>query len=189
MTSNEYRNEIRSEKVNLKISEMDLENYKSEEEHNSKTKSLKQKRINSKNPESNIQSEEEIIRVRNKLIIKDDDTKTNDFLNNNEINIKGNQISNDEDLKIEKKEERKGIIGRAKDWLSFYFHEIPLLWKKEELVQGYDANGNIVYRPKKKIPIKETNNVNIEKMNIENEVNSASVDITTKGINYGVYFN
>ena len=75
------------------------------------------------------------------------------------------------------------------DWLSFYFNEIPLFWKKEELVQGYDANGNIVYRPKKKIPIKETNNVNIEKMNIENEVNSASVDITTKGINYGVYFN
>ena len=184
MTSNEYKNEIRTEKSNLKISENNLESYKSEEQYNSKTKSFKQKRINSKNPELNIQSEEEIIRVRNKLIIKDDDAKTNDFINNNERDIEGN-----ENLQIEKKEERKGFIGRTMDWLNFYFHEIPLLWKKEELVQGYDANGNIVYRPKAKIPTKEKNYVNIEKMNIENEVNSASVDITTKGINYGVYFN
>ena len=73
--------------------------------------------------------------------------------------------------------------------MSYIFHEIPLLWKKEELVEGYDANGNIVYRPKKKIPVKEKNNVDIEKINIENEANSAGVDYSTRGINYGVYFN
>ena len=189
MISNENKNEVRSEKLNLKISEIDMENYKFEEPNNSKTKSFKQKRINIKNPQSNIQSEEEIIHVRNKLIIKDFDIKTNDFMNNNEIDKKINQISNNEIIQVAKKEEKKGFLERTMDWLSFYFQEIPLLWKKEELIQGYDANGNIVYRPKNKIPTKEKNNVNIEKNTIENEANSASVDFTMKGINYGVYFN
>ena len=190
MNSNEDKNEIRTEKMNLKISEIDKENYKIEE-HNSKAKSFKQKRINTKIYQSNIQSEEEIIHVRNKLTLKDDDIKTNDFMCDKEMdNSKNpNRIPNNENIKIEKKKEKKGFLGRTMDWLNYYFHEIPLLWKKDDLVQGYDANGNIVYRPKKKIPIKEKNDVNIEKINIENEVNSTSIDYTTKGIYYGVYFN
>ena len=158
--------------------------FKEEGKRNPKNKNNKN-RIQFKNSESHknniFPSEEEIFRVKNKLVNKEeDDIKTN-------IDKKGlSEDDNNNNIKIE---ENKGILGKSLDWINYIVHEIPLFWKKEELVKGYDANGNIVYRPKNTIPTKENNNVDIDKMNAENEANSAGVDYTTKGINYGVLFN
>ena len=162
--------------------------FKEERKNNPNNKNNKnnKKRINLKNSESNenniFPSEEEIFRVKNKELMKEeDDKKTN-------IDKKG--LSEDDNINDNiKNEENKGIVGRSLDWINYIIHEIPLFWKKEELVKGYDANGNIVYRPKNKIPTKNNNNVDIDKMNAENEANSAGVDYSTKGINYGVLFN
>ena len=145
-------------------------------------------------------SEEELFHVQNKLPIKDDDVKTNDNNDNKELsdngNINDNNNINSNNIEINNlnndninNEEKKGFLGKSLDWINYIVHEIPLFWKKEELVKGYDANGNIVFRPKNKIPTKKKINVDIDKMNAENEANSASVDYSTKGINYGILFN
>ena len=172
---------------------------KDEEIYKTKNKNIKNERMKFKNSESNdnniFPSEEEIFRAKNKLSNKEEDEiKTNvpiykKGLSNDNNNIKDNiEINNlnNDNIKIE---ENKGFFGKSLDWINYIVHEIPLLWKKEELVKGYDANGNIVYRPKNKIPTKKYNNVNIDRMNAENEANSAGVDYSTKGINYGVLFN
>ena len=128
-------------------------------------------------------SKEKILNSKKNSTLEDEDENNDKGHDTIEIKKKSN---NNKSVTIE---EKKGFFGKSIDLVSYIFHEIPLLWKKEELVEGYDANGNIVYRPKKKIPVKEKNNVDIEKINIENEANSAGVDYSTRGINYGVYFN
>ena len=167
---------------------------KTEDKFKPKNKNLKSERMRFKNwdinENKNFPSEEELFHVRNKLAIKEgEDIKKNDIIINKEIsdnNNNNNINSNNENRKIE---EKKGFLGKSLEWINYIFHEIPLFWKKEELVKGYDANGNIVYRPKKKIPTKEKNNNDIERINAENEANSRGVDYSTKGINYGIYFN
>ena len=130
-------------------------------------------------------SKEKILNIKKNSTLEDEDEDENNDKGHDTIEIK-KKSNNNKSVTIE---EKKGFFGKSIDLVSYIFHEIPLLWKKEELVKGYDANGNIVYRPKKKIPVKEKNNVDIEKINIENEANSAGVDYSTRGINYGVYFN
>ena len=182
------------------MTKMEEDEYKIEGKYKSENKNINNKieRTNFKHSvsnENNISpSEEEIFRVKNNLTIKEgEDIKTNDYIDkkkytdNANVNVNDNaKNSNNDNIKIK---EYKGFLGKSLDWINYIFHEIPLFWKKEELVKGYDANGNIVYRPKNKIPTKNNNNVDIDKMNAENEANSAGVDYSTKGINYGVLFN
>ena len=172
---------------------------KTEDKFKPKNKNLKSERMRFKNWDINdnniFPSEEELFHVRNKLTIKEvEDIKNNDNIKNKDIsdnnnNNNNNNININSDKENIKIEENKGFIGKGLEWINYIFHEIPLFWKKEELVKGYDANGNIVYRPKKKIPTKVKNNNDIERINAENEANSAGVDYSTKGINYGIYFN
>ena len=195
MKSNDNNIEIKSDKECIKNEDIEIEELQMGENNKNKNKNFKQKRLyNNKNgiSEENIvfPSEEKLFRIRDKLTIKDDnkdEIKTFDFLKGKEKSDKITNINNEENN--DKKEEKKGFFGRNFGWVNYLFNEIPYLWKKEELVKGYDANGNVVYRPKKKIPLKKKNYSDIDKSSAENEANYAGVDYTTKGINYGVYFN
>ena len=201
MNSNEQNNiiEIKVKPNNFKAKNFDINEIKSDKKL--KTKNIKNKRINTKDSMSNeinaFPSEEELFRVRNKLNMKDEDKKTIDFFQKGELleeekkdnNKNSNNSSNNSKINEIKKEENKGFFGRSLEWVNYIFHEIPLLWKKEELVKGYDANGNIVMRPKAKIPLKKKQFNNIEKKNVENEANLASLDYSTQGLNYGIFFN
>ncbi len=151
------------------------------------------KRKNSKNyisDENSVSpSEEKEFNIRDKL--RKEETNVIDYTNKEKEKEVMNDIEGTEVMNQDKKEGKKGYFGiNFFGWISYLYNEIPYLWKKEELVKGYDANGNVVYRPKKKIPLKENNNRHdINKMNAENEANSAGVDYSQKGINYGIYFN
>ena len=201
MNSNEQNNiiEIKVKPNNFKAKNFDINEIKSDKKL--KTKNIKNKRINTKDSMSNeinaFPSEEELFRVRNKLNMQDEDKKTIDCFQKVELleeekednNKNSNNNSNNSKINEIKKEENKGFFGRSLEWVNYIFHEIPLLWKKEELVQGYDANGNIVMRPKVKIPLKKKQFNNIEKKNVQNEANMASLDYSTQGLNYGIFFN
>ena len=199
MNSNEENNiiEIKVKPNNFNAKNIDINDIKRDKKL--KTKNIKSKRINTKNSMSNeinpFPSEEQLFKVRNKLNIQDEDKKTIDFFQKSELpeeeddNKNSNINSNNSKINEIKKEENKGFFGRSLEWVNYIFHEIPLLWKKEELVKGYDANGNIVMRPKVKIPLKNKQFHNIEKKNVENEANMASLDYSTQGLNYGIFFN
>ena len=185
------KDEIKVDNIDINIDNIGISDYKIEEVQKKANKAFKQKRKSTKTSVSEdiFPSEEGLFRVRNKLEIKDEeDVKTIDFIKDKGIKESTNEFIN-HNVEANNKEAKKGFFERNFGWVNYLFHEIPLLWKKEELVKGYDANGNVVYRPKKKIPTKEGNNADIEKINVENEANYKGLDYTTKGINYAVYFN
>ena len=195
MNSNDNNIDIKSDKEHIEIEDVEIEKYKINDNNKIKSKNFKQKRINTKIviSDENIAfpSEEKLVRKRDKLTIKDDnkdEIKTVEFLKGEEKSEKINTNLNYQENNV-KNGEKKGFIARTFGWLYYLYNEIPYLWKKEELVKGYDANGNVVYRPKKKIPLKQNNYSDIDKISAENEANYIGVDYTTKGINYGVYFN
>ena len=182
---------IMSDKINIKNDKIDIEKDSNYKKNN---KSFNKKRISIKNSISDnnnniFPSEEKLFHIRDKNQMKDVEIKTIDEMKEKEIQENDNKILDNENIQIEKKQEKKGFFGRSIDWVNYIFHEIPLFWKKEEMVKGYDANGNIVFRPKKKIPLKEKNNMNLDKINVEKEANDISLDYAKKGINYGLYFN
>ena len=185
------KDEIKVDNIDINIDNIGISDYKIEEVQKKANKAFKQKRKSTKTSVSEdiFPSEEGLFRVRNKVEIKDEeDVKTIDFIKDKGIKESTNEFIN-HNVEANNKEAKKGFFERNFGWVNYLFHEIPLLWKKEELVKGYDANGNVVYRPKKKIPTKEGNNADIEKINVENEANYKGLDYTTKGINYAVYFN
>ena len=191
MKDADNNNDIKSNNIDIKSDNNIIINFGINENQRKANKNFKQKRINIKSSTSQdiFPSDEGLIYVKNKLGNKEDeDIKTVDFVRDKEIS-ENDSISKNENIKITDKEQKKGFFEKNFGWVNYLFNEIPLLWKKEELVKGYDANGNIVYRPKKKIPTKEKNNVDIEKIKTDNEVNYAGLDYTKKGISYGVFFN
>ena len=192
MDSNEKKIDLDKYKERIKTEEADVYNIKVD--NMMKNRSFNKKRINPKKDMSGeniiFPSEEKFLRIKDNLTQKE--SKKIDYNSFEEIEDKGKEeekvINNNENK--EKKEEKKGFFGISFGWIKYLYNEVPLLWKKEELVKGYDANGNIVYRPKSKIPLRESNNIHdINKMNAENEANSAGLDYGKKGINYGIYFN
>ena len=173
-------------KKNIKAGEIDIYKYKKNESFKAKNKNFIKGR-NNKFKDNNseiVQSKEELIKMKNKLTLKDEpEIKTIDF-NDKE------QEQNPQIPKDIKKEEKKGIFRRSLNWFNYIIKEIPLFWKKEELVESYDANGNIIMRPKKKIPYKnKQKNVDKEDIKEQNEANFKGIDYLAKGTNYGVYFN
>ncbi len=173
-------------KKSIKAKEIEIHKYKIEENFKTRNKNFIKGR-NNKFKDSNseiVQSKEELIKMKNKLTLKDEvEIKTIDF-NEKEYEQKP-KIKNDI-----KKEEKKGIFRRSLNWFNYIINEIPLFWKKEELIESYDANGNVIMRPKKKIPYKnKQKNVDKEYIKDQNEANFKGIDCLTKGTNYGVYFN
>jgi hypothetical protein len=151
---------------------------------------------NNKLKENNIylESENRLLAIKNKNS-KEDSKNTEDFAqkeesinenqNKNNINLNQENIENENN-----KVNEKGFFRRSLDWIYYYYHEIPLLWKSEELVEGFDANGNIIKRPKNKLPYKENkNNIDITDQKDNNQVNIEGANYAKDGIYYGVYFN
>lgn len=139
-----------------------------------------------------LESENRLLSIKNQ-ISKKDSKDTEDFVKKEELINENKNIVNINQEKIEDKnsnEKEKGFFQRGLDWLYYYYHEIPLLWKSEELVEGFDANGNIIKRPKNKIPYKEKqHNIDITDQKDNNEANLNGANYAKDSIYYGVYFN
>ena len=136
---------------------------------------------NLNNLDKNMQSENRLINIKNEIESKG--SISTDLSSAKEIELESN-INN-----IESKN-RKGIFRKGIDWINDTFKEISLLWKKEELVDAYDANGNLVKRPKNKIPyIKKQKENNIEEEKIKDFSKTNTLNFAQAGINYGMYFN
>ncbi len=106
-----------------------------------------------------------------------------------DLKEKENEINKDE-IKDISQENKKGIFSRGIDWISNAFKEFSLLWKSEELIDAYDANGNLVKKPKNKIPLKskEKTEDQISK-NISDDIKSDTLNYAHDNINYGALFN
>ena len=136
---------------------------------------------NLNNLDKNMQSENRLINIKNEIESKG--SISTDLSSSKEIELESN-INN-----IESKN-RKGIFRKGIDWINDTFKEISLLWKKEELVDAYDANGNLVKRPKNKIPyIKKQKENNNEEEKIKDFAKTNTLNFAQAGINYGMYFN
>ena len=130
--------------------------------------------------DKNIQSENRLINIRNELENKEsvqtDLTEKDEFESNSNIKIS--------------QENKKGFFSRGINWISDAFKEFSLLWKNEELVDAYDANGNLVKRPKNKIPVKSKQNENNPyEEKISDQAKSSTLNYAQDGINYGALFN
>ena len=130
--------------------------------------------------DKNIQSENRLINIRNELenkeSVRTDLTEKDEFESNSNT-----QIS---------QENKKGFFSRGINWISDAFKEFSLLWKNEELVDAYDANGNLVKRPKNKIPVKSKQNENNPyEEKISDQAKSSTLNYAQDGINYGALFN
>ena len=157
-----------------------------------KNNSLKKQSFNKHNNEKFLQSEDRLINLR-KNITKKDSLNTSEIIEKESQNIENNDNINSNLQNIESENSQKNgksLFGKTFEWVNYIFNEIPLFWKSEEMVEGYDANGNIVKRPKKKIPLKDNpNNIDINDEKATNEANSNGLDYAKKTISYGVYFN
>ena len=166
-------------KINIK-KEKKEENYSSKDNIGIKYETMKYSR-NLNNFEKNTQSENRLINIRNEIENKESvqtelSKKEDEFEHN-----KNNKNIN---------ENKKGIFSRGIDWINSAFKEFSLLWKSEELVDAYDANGNLVKRPKNKIPVKSKQNKNDPyEEKIADEVKSSTLNYAQDGINYAALFN
>ena len=111
--------------------------------------------------------------------------------NKNLLDMKKSTENEEIDIKEDNKPEQKtGIFGNFFGSIGDFFSEIPLLWKKEELVDGFDAHGNPVKRPKNKIPFKnDPNKKDMLFKKVDEEANISVYDNAKKGINYAALFN
>ena len=185
MNSNEVS---KSNEINLNEKEIKIH------KHN-KYVNIKPKNSNKIN-ENNIylESENRLLAIKNKMKKKESkdnedfvqkEESINEKQNINNINLNQENIENKNN-----KNNEKSFFRRSLDWLYYYYHEIPLLWKSEELVEGFDANGNIIKRKKNKIPYKENqNNIDINEQKDNNQANLNGANYAKDGIYYGVYFN
>ena len=161
----------------------DIKNIDDKSTNNKKYDLYKYSR-NLNNFEKNIQSENRLINnisneIENKeSILTELDEKENELNYNQNIN---KNIAH---------ENKKGIFSKGLDWINNAFKEFSLLWKNEELVDAYDANGNLVKRPKNKIPFKEHKNKNDPyEEKISDQAKSSTLNYAQDGINYGILFN
>ena len=87
-------------------------------------------------------------------------------------------------------ENKKNIFSRALESISNAFKEVSLLWKSEELVDAYDANGNLVKRPKNKIPTKNSKkDIDPVEEKISDNAKSETFNYAHDNISYGALFN
>ena len=87
-------------------------------------------------------------------------------------------------------ENTKNFFSRIKDSINNAFKEVSLLWKSEELVDSYDANGNLVKRPKKKIPLKKSQNeIDPIEEKISDNAKNETLNYAHDNISYGILFN
>ena len=97
---------------------------------------------------------------------------------------------NKEEINDNLKESKKGIFSRGVDWINGAFKEFFLLFKSEELIDAYDANGNLVKKPKNKIPFKSKPKTEDQiQKKVSDDIKSDTLNYVHDNINYGALFN
>ena len=136
---------------------------------------------NLNNIEKDFKSENRLININNEIEIKESvQENLNDEKEETEMNKKNNNPQ----------ENKKNFFSRIKDSINNAFKEVSLLWKSEELVDSYDANGNLVKRPKKKIPLKKSQNeIDPIEEKITDNAKNETLNYAHDNISYGILFN
>ena len=149
-----------------------------------------------KEQEKDFKSENRLINIKNEIDIKE---SVQENLNEEKDEEKINEENNNP------QENKKNIFSRALEsispkflnfnfykilWFSNAFKEVSLLWKSEELVDAYDANGNLVKRPKNKIPTKNSKkDIDPVEEKISDNAKSETFNYAHDNISYGALFN
>ena len=129
-------------------------------------------------------SAKNLLDLKRSIKSEGEDLMSNDILTN-ELQNEGIEVKNGS-----KSARRSSTIGSFFSFFGDFFTEIQYLWKKEELIDCLDANGNHVKRPKNKIPLKHDPNKSSQMFKkADQEANSKVCDNAKQGINYGFYFN
>ena len=148
--------------------------------------------------ECNIYENELKTRNKNSIPLKSSVKNEGDDLISVKTSVNKAQNSNYENESIEgnennqsvTKKKKRGIFGKVFHAVGDFFHEVQYLWKKEELVECLDAHGNIVKRPKKKIPLKtHVSQKDPESKKVDQVAEENICDNAKQGINYGYFFN
>ena len=138
-------------------------------------------------------SEFEMKTRNNKTLVKSNTSK--EFVS---IKIPVNKMQNrskTDPMEVQKESEKvtktnkRGIFGKVFHAFGGFFTEVKYLWKKEELVDCLDANGNHVKRPKKKVTLrnhKSQRSPQFKEFDIK--AKEQIYENASKGINYGVLF-
>ena len=130
---------------------------------------------------------------RNLNKIEKEFSSENSLINiNNEIENLNNE--KEESELIEKnnipQENKKNFFSRIIESINNVFNEVSLLWKSEELVDAYDANGNLIKRPKNKIPLKKRQNkIDPIEEKISDNAKIKTLNYAHDNISYGILFN
>lgn len=131
--------------------------------------------------EKDFKSENRLINIKNEIDIKE---SVQENLNEEKDEEKINEENNNP------QENKKNIFSRALESISNAFKEVSLLWKSEELVDAYDANGNLVKRPKNKIPTKNSKkDIDPVEEKISDNAKSETFNYAHDNISYGALFN
>ena len=165
-----------------------IETNKEEEIENNNDINKKSRKIdlikysrNLNNIEKDFKSENRLINIKNEIEIKESVQKNlNEEKEETEMNKRNNNPQ----------ENTKNCFSRIKNSINNAFKEVSLLWKSEELVDSYDANGNLVKRPKKKIPLKKSQNkINPIEEKISDNAKNETLNYAHDNISYGILFN
>ena len=165
-----------------------IETNKEEEIENNNDINKKSRKIdlikysrNLNNIEKDFKSENRLININNEIEIKESvQENLNDEKEETEMNERNNNP----------KENKKNFFSRIKDSINNAFKEVSLLWKSEELIDAYDANGNVVKRPKKKIPLKKSQNkIDPIEEKISDNAKNETLNYAHDNISYGILFN
>ena len=165
-----------------------IETNKEEEIENNNDINKKSRKIdlikysrNLNNIEKDFKSENRLINIKNEIEIKE---SVQENLNEEKEETEMNERNNNP------QENTKNFFSRIKDSINNAFKEVSLLWKSEELVDSYDANGNLVKRPKKKIPLKKSQNkTNLIEEKISDNAKNETLNYAHDNISYGILFN
>ena len=136
---------------------------------------------NLNNLEKDFKSENRLINIKNEIEIKE---SVQENLNEEKEETEMNERNNNP------QENTKNFFSRIKDSINNAFKEVSLLWKSEELIDAYDANGNVVKRPKKKIPLKKSQNeIDPIEEKISANAKNETLNYAHDNISYGFLFN
>lgn len=138
---------------------------------------------------SSVNSVNEYDEMNKICVVSINNNNKNDNKLNNSCKDKNsnNNSENGNDNKEQNQKIKNSFINKTKNWVSGFWNGIAF-WK-EELVDGLDAHGNHVKRPKKKLPLKKhpsMGDADIQKAN--NIANRDTIDYANQVISYGAMF-
>ena len=165
-----------------------IETNKEEEIENNNDIKTKNRKIDLIKYNMNLNNIEKEFSSDNSLININNEIETKESVEENLNNEK------EESELIEKnnipQENKKNFFSRIIESINNVFNEVSLLWKSEELVDAYDANGNLIKRPKNKIPLKKRQNkIDPIEEKISDNAKIETLNYAHDNISYGILFN